>query len=412
MKKLLFIFLLPLALYAQSFLISNIPIPKSYIQNLDPYPCDESCLKAYVSRGMIFSFLAHADSKLNDRELDDIRMMSISILNLGSFVQSSQLKIALLLPYKRIGHYASSTTNASFAYLLSMGNPFELKSYKVDSEERADIERALKEIQNDGFFYVIAPLTREGALVMTQINPRLNVYIPTVNKSDINTTSTSLYFGGIDYKAQSDILLKEATTPLVVFDDKSTIGESLTYYQKERFSTLPPFLDALGSPIKKSFISISIPKRTTNLEAWLKDNQKINNASFMVNTPIVKTGMVLSQLTLYDANVTNILSTQINYDPLLLSMTQYQDRKKMVIANSITQENNIISESNALLSTDIVYDWINYSTTIGIDLFYSHITGENRQYSIELLNNQIVYPIELIRPSINRFIKYYSPSEE
>ena len=57
----------------------------------------------------------------------------------------------------------------------------------------------------------------------------------------------------------------------------------------------------------------------------------------------------MSQLTLYDTNATNVLSTQINYDPLVLSMTQYEDRKNMIIANSITQNNNILIETNSFL---------------------------------------------------------------
>ena len=44
------------ALSAQSYLVSNIPLPKSYIQNLDPYPCDEECLQEYLDNNMIFLF--------------------------------------------------------------------------------------------------------------------------------------------------------------------------------------------------------------------------------------------------------------------------------------------------------------------------------------------------------------------
>jgi SRSO17 transposase len=116
--------------------------------------------------------------------------------------------------------------------------------------------------------------------------------------------------------------------------------------------------------------------------------------------------MIMSQLTLYDTNVTNILSTQINYDPLLLSMTQYVDREKMIIANSITQENNTIIESNALLGNDIRYDWINYTTTVGIDYFYNKITGGDREYNIEISDNQMIYDVELLRPGLSKFSKY------
>ena len=122
--------------------------------------------------------------------------------------------------------------------------------------------------------------------------------------------------------------------------------------------------------------------------------------------------MIMSQLTLYDTNATNVLSTQINYDPLILSMTQYEDRKNMIIANSITQNNNILIDTNSLLGNDIVYDWINYTTTVGVDYFFSLATREDREYNIALEDNQMIYPIELLNPAKYRFIKHISTFEE
>ena len=116
--------------------------------------------------------------------------------------------------------------------------------------------------------------------------------------------------------------------------------------------------------------------------------------------------MIMSQLTLYDVNATNVLSTQVNYDPLLLSMTQYNDRKDMVVANSITQHNNVLTETNSLIGNDIVYDWINYTTTIGVDYFFNQLTNEDKEYNILLEDNQMQYNVELLQPSVSRFIKY------
>ena len=421
MKKILFL-LLPAFVFAQSFIISNIPLPKTYIQNLDPYECDELCLQNYLDNGMIFSFLAHANHKLVNKELDDVRRMSISIFNLGAFHNGEKLNIAMLLPYKKIGKYASSTTNAAFAYLMTKSSSFELKSYKINSEDIADLQAAFNQIQADGFEYVIAPLTKEGVENAISIDPTLNIYFPTINKNEVNATSSYFSFGGINYKQQSKALLKEAVTPLVIFSDRSQTGKDLARYQKEEF--LHPTID-INDPMpyedetsvyaptenvnisqKRHVINYTISRRTTNLEYYLKKNKKISDASFFINTPVIKTGMIMSQLTLYDTNTTNILSTQINYDPLILSMTQYTDRKKMIIANSITEENNVIIQANALLNNDIVYDWINYSTTIGVDYFYNQITGEDREYKTPLEDGQMIYKIELIRPGISKFLKY------
>ncbi len=415
MKNILLLLLfLPAISFSKSFLISNIPIPKVYVQNLDPYPCDEKCLEDYLNNNKIFSFLSYANKKLSNTKLDDVRMMHISILNLGSNIFSSKLKIALLLPYNKIGKYAASTTNASLAYLMTRNHSFKLKSYKIQNENIQEIEDAIKQIKNDGFSYIIAPVTQIGAENISIINPSLNIYFPTINKKDINTTSQTLYFGGIDYKAQSDKLLEKAVSPLVIFYDKSVIGKKLASYEEDKFKytdinntdsndTEPAtILDDV-----KQVIKFSIPRRTTNLEKYLKDNTDINGSSCFINTPIVKTGMIMSQLTLYDTNtteITNVLSTQINYDPLLLSMTQYIDRKNMIIANSITKQNNILIESNALLNNDIVYDWINYTTTVGIDYFYSIITSQTREYDIDIKDNQMQYEIELLKPSYSKFV--------
>jgi len=398
MKK-LSLLLTPLVLFSQSFMISNIPLPKTYIQNLDPYPCNNECLQEYIDNGKIFSFLAHAPSKLKDAQQNDLRIMYLSILNLGSTTSGKKLKFAIILPYKKIGRYASSTTNATFAYLMTKGNPFLLKTYKIDTESKEELENTIQTIKNDGFNYIIAPLTQNGAQNLIDIQPTSSIYFPTINKRDVNSSKSNIYFGAIDYKAQSDKLLKNAVSPLIIFSDKSKTGKKLSTFQKESFLTQ----ETTENEDIKKVIQYYISRRTTNLERYLKENEKIVNGSFFINTPIIKTGMIMSQLTLYDTNSTNVLSTQINYNPLLLSMTQYTDRKDMIVANSITKHDNILIETNSILGNDIVYDWINYTTTVGVDYFYSHITSEARTYNIELLDNQMMYDIELLKPARYRF---------
>ena len=403
MKKILFL-LLPVVIFAQSFMLSNIPLPKTYVQNLDPYECDESCMQEYLDNGMIFSFLAHSHYKLESAKQNEARVMFISVFNLGSFHSSKELRIALLLPYRKIGKYASSTTNATFAYLMTKGHPFMLQSYKIESEESEELEAAIEKMKEDGFEYIIAPLTKKGADNIIKINPALNIYFPTIHKHDVNTSSPYLSFGAIDYIAQSNLLLEEASSPLVIFSDKSQTGKKLAIHQRREFINSTPTEEDIVE--KKDVVTFYVSRQTTNLEYYLKENEKINNGSFFINTPIIKTGMVMSQLTLYDANATNVLSTQINYNPLLLSMTQYVDRKKMLVANSLTEHNNVLVETNALLGNDITYDWINYTTTVGVDYFYGLITDDDRIYTTKIQDNQMIYDVELLRPSRSKFLKY------
>src|SRR3990167_2045586 len=194
----IFTLLLPIVLFSDNFSISNIPLPISEVQNMDP---------------------------VQEKLLEKTAPEHLSVSNSKPAATGNKLRIALLLPHNTIGRYAASTANASFAYLVSKNRPFELKSYKIEDESYEEILKTLNKIQADGFSYVIALLTQTGEKIVSKINPQINIYFPTINKKDTQTTSKYLYYGGIDYRAQSDLLLNESVSPLVVFYDKSEIGE-------------------------------------------------------------------------------------------------------------------------------------------------------------------------------------------
>jgi len=430
----LLIFILSLS-QGQSFLISAIPLPKTYVLNTDENDCDDTCLYQLIKDERFFSFLAHAKDKLDDPVLNDMLLINVSLFNVERMRQYTELKVAMLLPYRVIGRYAYSTTNAAFAYYLTKNHKFELRTYHVESEKVEDLEKVLQRIEDDDFHYVIAPLTRIGAHNVASLDLNMHIFFPTINKNDMNITTDYSYYGGINYKKQIESLMSYASTPLVVFYDKNTLGKKLTTLTKDEYlyafdqNTTQDrviFKDKSGEALsmqemkdlnlsyadKPHFYSFPIAKRTSNLQHQLDKNPKIQDGSFLLNTPVVKSAMVMSQLTLYDVNVSNVLSTQINYNPELLLLTQTKDREKMLIANSINYHNNVMIESNALLQNNIVYDWINYATTIGADYFYHLITSAHREYPQEMINNQIHYPISIVRPTHSRFVTVEIIKEE
>ncbi len=412
---------IPFFLLAESTQISTIPLPTTYVQLIDlDEDCDNDCLQEYLDEGQVFSFLALANEKLECMELDDERMIYVGLFNIGSNgLLQEELKIAMILPYKLIGRYAYSTSNAVFAYLLTRNHPFVLKNFQIDDESPEEMERVLEEIKEQDFHYVIAPLTPKGARLIVENEEELNVYFPTINKNDLNTSAENIYFGAIDYKAQIDKLTPKASSPLVVFYDKSAKGKKLFEQTKESYlnselqfqpTSREEFYkehneeyDEKLEPTKKRVIAYGIDRKTTNLKWHLENNEKIQFGSFVLNTPVIKSTMIVSQLTSYETNTTNILSTQINYDPLMFSMTQQQDRANMYIANSININNNTLIEANSLLSNDIVYDWINYASTIGADYFYHTITRSERTYQLPMIDKQVFYPVSIVKPSGSRF---------
>lgn len=418
MLKYLLPFLFPLALFSQSTQRSSIPLPTTYIYLIDNNgSCHEECLQRYLDEGQIFSFLALSEETGMSLELRDIRQQYFELFNISAMQE--KLNIAMLLPHKRIGRYASSTSNALFSYLLTRNHPFVVKNFYIEDESAESIAQALEKIKDEGFKYIIAPMTQRGAQAVASQEKELTVFFPTMHKKDLNISAENIYFGAIDYQDQIEHLTTRATSPLVIFYGKSAKGKKLYAQTKEAYlqSSKPfqktgrqAYCEKEGleynpklEPRKKRVIAYAIDRKSSNLKWHLENNKKIQFGSFFLNTPVVKSTMILSQFTSYDTNTTNILSTQINYDPLMFSMTQAKDRKRMYIANSININNDTLIQANKLLSNDIVYDWINYTTTVGIDLFYHLITHEERYYPLPLKENQILYPVSIVQPVGTRF---------
>jgi len=309
-------------------------------------------------------------------------------------VQAQVPRIAMILPQKRIGRYAHTTSTAVFAYFLSREHPFVFKSFVISDESPEEIERVLDEISDEGFAYVIAPVTPKGAGLLAESGTGLNIFFPTIHRNDLDTAADNIYFGAIDYRAQIDRLTELAHAPMVIMYDQSAQGKKLLKMTEESYRQNAKLDNAAK---EQKIITYGIDKQTSNLAPYFQSNEKIQSGSFFLNTPLVKSAMILSQLSYYNTDVTNILSTQINYDPLIISMTQKKDREHLYIANSVTVQDDPLVEANAMLSNDIVYDWINYATTVGADYFYHMITQEPRLYELPIVGNQIDYPISIVK---------------
>ncbi|MFA7070132.1 MAG: hypothetical protein WC144_04745, partial [Sulfurimonas sp.] len=200
------------ALLAKEHTPSPIPLPSLYIQNLSSIECSQKCLIDFMNKKKIFSFLASTSYELDsDLELLDVnyqKLIAIYSQKPREIMSGEAIKIALLLPYNSIGKYASSVTNSTLSYLMLKNYPYELRTYKIDKEDEQSIEIALKQIKQDGFKYVIAPLTKLGEASMPKAQGDMLIYIPTINKRDAKSSYENIYYGAIDYKAQSDALLE------------------------------------------------------------------------------------------------------------------------------------------------------------------------------------------------------------
>jgi len=379
--------------FAKSDKLSHIPPAKSLFLNTDLEVCDMYCMQELIDKGQIFTFLSHYDS--SNEEYSSLRSAYSYYKRLFRVFDDAVLsiRVAVIVPQKTIRRYASTTVNSVIAYLASKQNNFEIKVFNSMDEQEHSIIKVLNEIKNENFEYVIAPVTKLGAQTIIENADYLNIYIPTVNKDVFDINKTNIVFGGIDYNKQVDELLKYANDRVAYFADGSDLSKSLN--------------NLLIDKSPKIVYSKSISNSRVSFKRMLRHNRKLVKSSVFMNTPLVKTSLIASQLRVYGIRPYMMLSTQINYNPMLLTLTQYADRKNFYLANSIGKTTVEMEEVNSLLGHDIVYDWVNYSTSIGIDYLYTNffVPTASRNFSEAIIDNQVAYDISIERPQRYKFEK-------
>lgn len=297
------------------------------------------------------------------------------------------LKIALMSAPSVIGKYSQSTYNVALSTLMSTRIPFELVMVEMKDESEGSIAQALDTIHAKKMDAVLAPLTLGGVENLLKNQTDLTIFIPTVHKRDVGACESNIIFGAIDYHAQLNALKPYMTNSLAVFYDTSPVGTNLLNATQ-----------TLASESKKTSASYAIDTQGANIVKYLSRPAAFSKKSIIIHLPVVKTSMLAAHLTFSGARVHNLLSTQINFDPTLISLTQAKDRKNMIVANSIIEQVPSIYEINALMNNDLTFDWINYTTSVGTDYLIAHLSGSERSYSLRLVDSQIIYPVELMRP--------------
>jgi hypothetical protein len=301
------------------------------------------------------------------------------------------LTLALLSAPKLIGKYTPSLYNVSMATLLARHiDHCRLIRYDMEDESSVSLNKALERMTHDGVDAILAPLTAEGAKQLLTLSTPLPVFIPTVHKRELPSAPENFVFGGIDYVAQIEALYPHMSGSIAIFYDASPVGNQL------KTATESVFLSHKGD--QKKVLSFPVDFKGENIVTHLsKKPSSLNKSSIILHIPVVKSAILAAHLTFVGIKERNILSTQINLDPTLHTLTHYNDRKNMIVANSLIEFPPSIYETNALMSNDIAADWILYAASVGIDYLISRWDGSPREYPMRIVHSQVIYPIELLR---------------
>jgi len=294
------------------------------------------------------------------------------------FISVGSLKIALLVPKKVIKGYAKKVSNSILSYLIFKGEDFTFEVFDSRDESEENLLQTIQKIKNKGYKYVIAPLTKNGAESLALLESDLLIYIPTINKKENIPNSGNIYFGGIDYEKQIDKLMPYTNGKLAVFMDKSQLAQELTsFIQKKSYD----------SYIYTKFIE----NARVNPKYILKGNSRLQNASIFFNMPLVSTALLASAFSSYNIKPYGLFSTQVNYSPLLFSMIQRKDRQNFYIANSIGYVNSKLNDINQNLGIKIKYDWVSYSSSIGVDYILSKYYAIDPLFTEDVISHQVLY---------------------
>ena len=308
--------------------------------------------------------------------IDDFTKRSIS--------KEAASKVAVVVPEKVLKSYSNIIINSSVAYMLRQKARVSVNVFLIGTEDETKINALVRELQMQDYRFIIAGFTIKGANALANLGAEdLYFYIPTLNKNSTNINAANIYFGGIDYDAQIQKLLSLSNDYVASFYDDSALSSSLN--QK---------LASLRANTK----SIKLDGDKIDFELFFR-RAKVDNASIFLNTPLVKSAILSSQMRANEVAPYMLLSTQIGYNPTLLSLTQPEDRAHLLIANSIANEDLELSYLNEMLGHSVDYNWVAYATNVGLDYFYTQMmnTKSKRLFSEPMQDNQILYTIRIMK---------------
>ena len=298
-------------------------------------------------------------------------------------------KIAVIYPSKIVGKYAKTTISTISAYLLFSNQQFQVETFDTYDESMQNIIFHLNDLKEKGFTKVIALFTQNGFNNLNSLEePKdLNIYFPLINKSEIYTENKNFIFGGISYDKQMNLLQTLSSGKNSMFYVQSYLGNKLR----------DSYLSNFGESITKEI------KRKNNKFKYIMNDKRLIGSTVLLNTPIIKSSIIMSQLTAYEIYPEKILSTQLNYSPLLLKLTQVRDRENFFVASSISEVDNFLEDYATLLGADITYNWVDYSSLVGVNYLLKN--NESELIKSKIVENQVNYEESLYKSTFYGFQK-------
>ncbi|WP_201523423.1 hypothetical protein [Aliarcobacter butzleri] len=310
-------------------------------------------------------------------------------ININIDETRANVKLAFVYPSTLVSKYAKSSLSTISGYLSYKQANYNLIVVDSKNESYENINNAFSKLKEEGVTDVIALFTPNALNNLNKIvTDDFKVYLPLIEKKDSLENNDNLIFGSISYDDQ----LKK----LSYYSN----GKNSTFYQETY----------LGTKLKNSYDFVignsNLRKEISNNEKNFKNivnDSRLRNSSLFLNTDLVKSSLILSQMTVYEINPSTILATQILFDPMLMVLTQERDRQNLIIANSIGDVDSKLKDEIATMGGNITFEWVDYSTLVGTNYLFSN--GNSSLISTKIENNQAVYTPRLFKSTDIGFLE-------
>jgi len=295
------------------------------------------------------------------------------IFNANIKTVKPHIDIAVLIDKKLFKKYLPSIINSLNSYFLYKNSDFNLSVYDINQTQEALKHKNI-------IYYTYNP---NDVYKFKDYNNTF--YFPIINKNEVNFSKSNFFFGGINYYSQIKKLSFLIETNNTIAINENTITSKIILYFEKKFFKITSFME-------------------NNI-----NYKSLNNNYIFLNTSPQKSAQILSNLYYQNIEPNLILSTQINYSPLLISLTQQEALNKLIIANSIIHLPKQLADINMLLNSDIKFNWVNYSANILCNKIYNNITKGDiyfmNDFSTYIFDNQINYKTNLYQIIFNGFKK-------
>ena len=300
----------------------------------------------------------------------------------------ANIKLAFVYPSSLVSKYAKNSINTVAGYFSFLKANYDLVVIDTVNETPDSINKAFDEIKSKNITKVIALFTPNSTATLGKLYlDDIYVYLPLIEKKELLEENNNLIFGSISYEEQLKKLSYYSNGANVLFHQSSYLGNKL----KNSYELV----------VDNTIARKEIKKDEINFRSLVVDS-RLRNSSVFLNVDIVKSSLILSQLRANDIYPYMIFSTQINFDPVLMTLTQDKDREKLLLANSIEEVNAKLKDEVLSFGGNIIYEWVDYSTLVGANYL---INGNNSLIPTKIVDNQAVFNTRLFKSTDYGFVE-------